>query len=101
MALAVERDLPGQLLDEPRTFGPRPNQAHVATQNVPQLRNLVEPGLAHEAADRRNARVLVAGAPHRAGARLGVGAHRAELVNGERRAVEADALLVIEDRVAR
>ena len=97
VALAVERNLLGQLLDELRPLGPRADEAHVADQHVPQLRQLVEPRAAQEAADRRDA-VVVLPRPHRAGCRLGVLPHRTELVDREDAAVLADALLVIEGR---
>src|SRR5437764_12708075 len=75
VALLVERNLLRQLLDEERAFRTRPDEAHVAADDVPQLRQLVEAGLADEAADAGDAVVAVAG-PDRRAALLGVLAHR-------------------------
>src|SRR4051812_26172227 len=43
MALAVERDLLAERLHELGAFGARSDQAHLADEDVPELRQLVEP----------------------------------------------------------
>ena len=83
VAKTVKRNRPTEALDELRTLRTRTNQAHVADEHVPQLRQFVEPGASEEATDGRDAPV-VGRSPHGAGVRFGVGAHRAELVNHER-----------------
>src|SRR4029078_12153110 len=57
--LLVERDLLRELLDEKTAFRARPHEAHVAAQDVVELRQLVEARLADEAADAGDA--IVAG----------------------------------------
>ena len=69
-------------------------------KHVPELRNLVEVRAAQEPADRRAARIVLAG-PDRAGVALGLVVHRAELPHAERVAVEAHALLAEEGRTRR
>ncbi len=51
MPLRIERNLARQLGHEFRALGPRPDEAHVADQHVPELRQLVEPAAAQEPAD--------------------------------------------------
>src|SRR6185369_8400888 len=60
------------------------------------LRELVETGLAQEGAPASPPRVVAAG-PDRAGMRLGVDAHGAELQHPERAPVQPTALLAVED----
>src|SRR5688500_9096375 len=60
-----------ELLDEERALGPRADQRHVAAEDVPELRDLAQVGAAQELADRRAARVVLAG-PDRAGFALGL-----------------------------
>ena len=84
-------------------YGPlrtRADDRHVAAQDVPELRQLVEVEAAQPAADRRAPRVVVAG-PDRAGGVLGAFVHRAELVDLEGAAVESHALLRVEHRAPR
>ena len=47
----------GVLLDVSRNFRPRTDKAHVASQNVPKLRQLVQFRAPQDSADSRNARV--------------------------------------------
>ena len=54
----VARDLLLKLLHKKRPLGPRPHEAHVALQHVPELRQLVEAVFAHDVADGRDARVV-------------------------------------------
>ena len=89
----------GELLDEVRALGARPDEAHVAVEDVPDLRQLVEAGGADEGADARDARVVVS-RELRAGVLLGVDAHRAELVDLVGLAEAAGADLAVEGRAA-
>ena len=76
-----------------------PDEAHVAAQDVPQLRQLVHRGGAHEAADARDARIAL-DRLDRPDAGFRVRPHRSELERHERRAAEPDALLPEEHRAA-
>ena len=53
-----ERDTVAQLSEELRPFRPRPHQRHLAAQDVPELRKLVEPKPAHDAARPRQLRIV-------------------------------------------
>lgn len=99
-------------LDLGRDDGPRAYEAHVAADDVPELRELVEAGLAQEGAELRDARVVLeleVGFPFLTGlgvlgevfleGLLSVRDHGLELVAREEPAVLADAL-VREDDVA-
>ena len=66
MALPVERDGLGQLLDEEWPLWSGPDEAHVAAQHVPELRYFVEARQTDDAADARDPVVLVAGPDGRA-----------------------------------
>jgi hypothetical protein len=94
-----------------RDQGPRADEAHLAAQDVDQLRQLVDRGPAQKAADARDPRVL-ADLEHDAVvglvelgelglARLRVGEHRTELEDRELVAVAAHASLTEEHRAAR
>ena len=94
------RHAAAQLLEELGTLRPRPHQRHLAAEDVPQLRKLVEPRSAHEGAGRRDARV-VGPRPDGLARTLGVGAHRPELVDRECLAVLAEPDLAQEHRSRR
>src|SRR5919108_3522366 len=90
-----------QLLEEARPDRPRPDEAHVAAQDVPELRDLVELGRAEPAADRRHFAPRPAdelGAEMGPQALLGVAPQRAELDHVEDAPGAADALPAVEDR---
>lgn len=99
MAVGVLGVLRGELLDEVRALGARADEAHVAIEDVPDLRQFVEAGGADEGANTRDARVVV-GRELRAGEFLGVDAHRAELVDLVGLAEAAGADLAVEGRAA-
>ncbi|OQA42644.1 MAG: hypothetical protein BWY52_02155 [Chloroflexi bacterium ADurb.Bin325] len=86
-----------QLHDELRPFGPRADEAHLPAQDVDQLGQLIEPGLAQHAADRRDPRVVGQG-PDRAGLRLRIGPHGAKLDDLEQASGLARARLPVEER---
>src|SRR5205085_2071870 len=95
VALTIEVDPLGQLLDELGALGPRPDEAHITEQHVPQLRDFIDPGLAQETADGGDPGI--AGfRPYRAGILFRVVAHRAKLVDDERLAMTADAALMVQ-----
>ncbi len=96
MPLVVVRDHLAQLLDEVRTLGAGPHEAHVAPEHVPQLRQLVEPRLAHQAAEPGDPRVVLARRPDRPRGLLGVRTHRAPLQELEVLAAHAHARLAVE-----
>lgn len=97
VAVGVLGVLCGELLNEVRALGARADEAHVAVEDVPYLRQLIEAGGADEGADARDARVVV-GRELRAGVFLGVDAHRAELVDFIGPAEAAGADLAVECR---
>src|SRR5215510_16559250 len=97
MALGVELNLFAQLLDEERAFGARPDEAHLAAQDIDELRNLVQAGFANESADTGDARVAVL-RPLRPAVFFGVLQHRAELDDLEDAPIFAYPFLRIKDR---
>src|SRR5688500_10199014 len=84
--LPIGGDLPGELLEERGPDRPRADEAHVAAQDVPELRQLVELGAPQRAAGARELvlrqpRQLLAEVP--AEPLLGAGVEGAELVHRE------------------
>ena len=93
----VLRKLLLELLDEVRPLGPRPDQGHVALQDVPDLRQFVHVEPAQEPPDRGAPRVVLARAtpgPVSRSASMNIDRN---LYTAERPAVEAHALLPVED----
>jgi hypothetical protein len=99
-SLLVSRDHFLELLDEDGPFGPRSDEAHVAHQDVDQLRNFVEVRFAEDTADDRDARIVVA-RPDRSGLALGMLHHRADFEDREDATVFSDSLLAMECGTAR
>lgn len=97
--IAVARVALEDLFDKILALRARAHEGHLATEDVEQLRQLIEVVGADEAADLGQARVVIAGVERRPGG-LGVRAHRAEFVDLERAAEAADALLLVEDGAA-
>src|SRR5579864_1203207 len=97
VSLAIEGNLGTEHVDEERSLGPRSNEAHVAAQHVPNLRQLVEPSHAQDPADGGDTLISMGG-PLRCAAALRVDAHRAEFIDGKGGAVTPDAFLPIENR---
>lgn len=89
----------GELVDEIRALGPRADEAHVADEDVPNLRQFVEACRADEGSDFRDARVVV-GRELRAGVFFGVDAHGAEFIDLIILAEAANADLAVERRTA-
>src|SRR3954451_11339501 len=101
--LPVAGDVARQLLEEERPDRARADDAHLAAQHVPELRQLVKLGGAQDAPDarllvRRHARQLDAGVA--TDARLRLRLQRAELEHGEDDAAAADAGAAVEDAAA-
>ena len=96
---SIAGDLALELIEEDRPDGPRPDQAHVALDDVEELRQLIELPLLEELADRRIDRI-----PFREEARadllLGIHLECAELEDVEDALVLAHPLPAIEDGAA-
>src|SRR5688572_6556223 len=84
-----------ELGHEVRTLGTRTDETHLAAQDVPELRNLVDANLAYDATDARRAVVAFAG-PHRTVC-FSVSSHRTKLDQRERPPVLAHAILLVKD----
>src|SRR6266542_2491790 len=78
VTLGIIRNSLFELFDEDRAFGPRPDQAHLAANDIEQLRQFINPPFANPRAH----------------------AHRTELDDPECRVVKSDPLLQVEDRAA-
>ena len=92
-----------ELLEEARPDRPRPDEAHVAAEDVPELRDLVELGRAQPAAERRRLVLRAADelvAEIRAEPLLRAAAQRPELEHREDASATADALAPVEERAA-
>src|SRR6185369_17313134 len=96
MPLFVERNLFGQLGHEMRTFRTWANEAHLALQNVPELRNLVHANLANDAAHARRAGIAFL-RPY-GSILLGIDSHGPELCQHKRATVLSDSVLRVKDR---
>src|SRR5688572_20579264 len=97
VARVVVGDLLLEVADEFGALGARADEAHVALQDVPELRRLIDVPLAHKRADGETPRIVGPG-PAGASVALGVEAHAADLVAPERAAIAAEAPLQVEDR---
>src|SRR2546430_8939728 len=92
----VVRNLFLEGMDEFRTLGAGSDEAHVAQQDVEELRQLVEPCPSEQRPDPRHSRVTLL-RPDRTGSLFRIPAHRAEFVENENAAVLAGAGLAIEN----
>ncbi len=101
VARQVVRDLGGKPVDVIRPFGSRSDQAHLPTQHVPELRQLVEIPVAHDRADAQQPRVATecAGVGRVRGVRIRC--HAAELVERERPVAGSNAGLSEKHRSGR
>src|SRR5215218_1723591 len=99
MSLFVERNLLSQLSHEMGTFWSRTDEAHLAFQNVPELRDLVDSNLAYDATDACSASVAFT-RPNRTSL-FGVNSHRAKLHQGEWATVLSYPVLLVKDWTAR
>src|SRR5437762_2500379 len=80
----------GEERDVLRHLGPRAHDAHLARQDVDELRQFVEVEAPYDPAHPRDARVVVRGGDH-AAPLLSVDDHGAELIRPERSVVPTDA----------
>src|SRR5260370_41241756 len=99
MPLFVIFDRLRELRDEGLPLGPWPDKIHIATQDVPELGNLVHANLSNDAPDARHALIRSLGPD--GPVLLCVNAHRTKLYQGKETAVFADAFLLIKDWTAR
>ena len=83
----------GEVIEQRR---PWTNDAHVATQDTPQLRNLIEAGLAQEAANRRQELIRI-GQQMRCHDRC-INAHGAQFRHGEQMIIAADPVRPVQGR---
>lgn len=95
----VTRVVLNNLVNVVFAFGPRAYEGHVALHDVPQLWQLVEMVVAKESSHLRHAAVLFV-AEELWTVFLGVDAHASELIDGERTAKPANALLLEDGRTA-
>ena len=91
----IARITANDLFNIEATLRTRTDKSHIAAQDVPQLRQLVQMMLTQEAAYARQARVFAPTTKLRA-ARFGVIMHAAKLIHGKGAAVAADARLLEE-----
>ncbi len=101
MANHVVGNFAFELPDVKRALGARPDDAHIAAQNVPKLRQLVQAPIAQEAAQRRDARIVAHAQPGLLVELFRAGGHRAKFQHAERPAIGADPFLLEKDRAAR
>ena len=96
MAIGVFGVFLFELFDEVRPFWSGTDEAHVAVEDIENLRQFVEPGGADEFADFGNARVVFGGQLG-TGIFFGIDAHGTEFINLIFLAKAADADLAVED----
>src|SRR2546426_5234625 len=96
-AMDVEGYFRLELTHEVGSLGSRTYQAHLAAEDIGELRNFVQPGPAQDAPDARYPWVAVAG-PHGACLQLGVAPHGAEFDQPENSPSLPQPLLTVEDR---
>src|SRR2546430_7425795 len=99
MSLLVIRNLFRELRNEMWPLRSRTDKVHIAPQNVPELRNLIDADFANDAPHARHAIVAVAGPNGTVLFRIC--AHRAELHQRERSTVLTNAFLLVENWSAR
>src|SRR3954471_4190598 len=78
---------------------PWPDEAHVAGEDIPELRQFVHRRRPHDSADPGDSRIVLRRL-HRSRARLGIGNHRPEFERVERPPTQTDARLPEQDRAA-
>src|SRR6266436_6652444 len=96
MASVVMRDLMLKVPDQFRAFGPRPHEAHLALEHIPELRYLVDIPLPHKRADSKPARVVFRG-PADFSVLLSVQSHAAKFHHIERLAIPAEPSLAVQN----
>src|SRR5579862_5338942 len=91
--LRIARHRSHEAVHKHRPLGSRANEAHFATHNVPELRNLVNAEHAQIATYARQTRVVIASRQYRSRLRLGSMYHCSKLEYIELLAVSPNALL--------
>src|ERR671918_1350299 len=99
MSLFVKRNFFRKLGHEVRSLGSWSNKAHLAFQDVPELRNLIHANLADDAADASSACVAFT-CPNRS-VLFGVSSHRTKFCKHKRATVLSDSVLLVKNRSAR
>lgn len=92
--IGVARIVLHDLVDEELALGTWSDEGHVAEEDIPELRKLVEVMIAQELARLGEAAVTL-GARELRTLVLGIGAHGAELIHVERTAKATNALLLV------
>src|SRR5690606_34333414 len=97
MTLVIKRDFFRQLLHKHRPLGTRPNESHIAFQHIENLRQLINPDFSNKRSNASHAGVVLL-SPDRLASLFCINAHAAELNDIKALAIEADSLLLIENR---
>src|SRR6266700_6735659 len=97
----IVRDFRRETFNVRRTFRPWADEAHVAAQHIPKLRQLVEIPPAHERADAQQAVIVACGALLGGVGGMGVRYHAAQLPKSECAMRGADSGLLEEYRRTR
>src|SRR5678816_2369918 len=79
-------------------FRARAHDGHIADQHIVELRDFVQPDLAHPAAEFGDALVVLAGKAR--AAFFGIGLHGTELIDAERFPMETDSFVTVKKRSA-
>src|SRR5262249_19535417 len=86
-----------QLGDKKGTFGARSDEAHVATQDIQYLRQLIDAQFTNDGPDASDARIAFGGPP-RLAVRFGVHPHATELQDRENATMKSHSFLMVKDR---
>src|SRR5712692_8736110 len=92
MSHIITFDFLAKPVHEKRTFGSRPDQAHIPAKDIPELGELVQVGFA-EKLSQRTAAVILGSRPKLVRAFLTLQPHGPKLVDGEWSPVESDPFL--------
>src|SRR4051812_23459475 len=97
MATRPKRDLALEQPEEFRPLGPRPDDAHLSSQDVPELRKLVDVALPQQPSGPSDPRIVV-GSPTRCAGQFRPLDHRTELDDLERLSALAESDLPEQNR---
>src|SRR5580704_7384388 len=100
MASVIMRDLVLKVPNQLRAFRPRPHEAHLAFEHIPELWDLVDVPLPHKSADSKAARVIFRG-PADFPVFFRIEPHTANLQHLEGLAIPAESPLAVQDRSGR
>jgi len=96
MSLSKKWDHFGELVDEILAFGPRANHAHVAAQNIKELRQLIDARATDKPADTSNPDVTFR-RPDWSTIQFGIKYHATEFLQHKATPVKSHAFLPVED----